>query len=161
MVFAFSALDRFRRPLGTHFYPLLAHFLVLQRLLGDVLGPSGRSCGALGRSWDALGTLLARSWDALGTFLGRSLTLLAALGCSWDPLGTLLAPFRDLQGCILACSGRPQWYFKRILSNPNARKRTFRKSTESCPRTVREESENQIHQHCTANSLLYFLSPRS
>ena len=118
--------------------------------------PTSPSWRALGRSWDSW-----NAWDALGTLLGRSLTLLAALGRSWDPLGTLLARFRDLQGWILASPRRPQRYFKRILSNPSARKRTFRKSTESCSRTVREESENQIHQRCTANSLLDFLSPRS
>ena len=117
--------------------------------------PTSLSWRALGRSW----ALLERSWDALGTLLGRSLTLLAALGRSWDPLGTLLARCRDLQGCILASPGRPQRYFKRILSNPSARKRTFRKSTESCPRTVREDSENQVHQRCTASSCIY--SPRS
>ena len=73
-------------------------------LLGGVLGANfallARSwplLAALGRSWPLLG----RSWDALGTLLGRSLTLLDALGRSWDPLGTLLARFRDLQGSIL------------------------------------------------------------
>jgi len=91
------------------------------RRLGRQLRSLGALLGALGRSWPLLG----RSWDALGTLLGRSLTLLAALGRSWDPLGTLLARFRHLQGCILASPGRPQRYFKRILSNPSARKRTF------------------------------------
>ena len=127
------------------------------RRLGRQLRSLGALLAALGRSWPLLG----RSWDALGTLLGRYLTLLDALDRSWNPFGTLLARFRDLQGCILASPGRPQRYFKRILSNPSARKRTFRKSTESCPRTVREESENQIHQRCTTNSLLDFLSPRS
>ena len=129
-------------------------------LLGASWAPTSLSWRALGRSWAllaALGTLLGRSWNALGA-------LSDALGSSWtllDPLGTLLARFRDLQGWSLASPRRPQRYFKRLLSNPSARKRTFRKSTESCSRTVREESENQIHQRCTANSLLDFLSPRS
>ena len=126
------------------------------RRLGRQLRSLGVLLAALGRSW----ALLGRSWDALGTLLGRSLTLLAALGRSWDSLGTLLARFRDLQGCILASPGRPQRYFKRILSNPSARKRTFRKSTESCPRTVREDSENQIPQRCTASSLLYLFAKK-
>ena len=106
-------------------------------------------------SWLALDSLLD-SPEAFWRYVGPSRALLGhswdALRRSWDPLGTLLARFRDVQGWILASPRRPQRYFKRILSNPSARKRTFRKSTESCPRTVREESENQIHQRCTASS---------
>ena len=115
--------------------------------------------GTLGSSWDTLGTLLGRSWDALGTLLGRSWAL---LGRSWGALGallgrswTLLARFGNLQGWILGSPGSPQSYFKSILSNPSARTRTFRKSAESCPRTVREDSENQIQQRWIASSLLY------
>ena len=93
---------------------------------------------APGRSRDALGALL--------NALGRSWALLTALG-------TLLAPFRDLQGLILASPRSPQGWFKRILNNLSARTRTFQKSAESCPRTVREDSENQIQQRCTASSL--------
>ena len=120
------------------------------------LGRSWALLGALGRSWVALGTLLVRSWDALG----RSWALLEALGRSWGALGTPLARFGTLQGSILGSPGSPQSYFKSILSNSSARKRTFRQSTESFPRTVREDSENQIQQRWIASSLLY-LSPRS
>ena len=69
-------------------------------VLGGVLGANfallARSwalLGALGRSWDALGTLLGRSWDALG----RSWLLLAAqetlLGHSWLDLGPPILDF--------------------------------------------------------------------
>ena len=112
-------------------------------LLWDHLGRQLRSLGALlgamGRSWDALGTLLGCSWAALGT-------LLYALGNSWPllaALGMLLDRFRELQGSILTSVRSPKSYFNRLLSNHSARTRTFRKSTESCPRTVREDSENQ------------------
>ena len=138
----------------------------LEGLLALLLDPPdhqlrslGALLGALGRSWallGALGTLLGRSWDALG----RSWALLDALGRSWGALGTLLARFGILQGSILGSPWSSQSYFKRILSNSSARMRTFRKSTEICPRTVREDSENQIQQRWIASSLLY-LSPRS
>ena len=69
----------------------------LRRLLGGVLGPPGRSWGALGTLLAALGVLLGRSW----TLLGRSWTLLGALGRSWallrrfwDALGSNLGPLR-------------------------------------------------------------------
>ena len=105
---------------------------------------------ALGRSWNALGTLLGRSWDALG----RSWALLAALERSWDRFGTLLARFRDLQGLIFSSPDLLQ----EVSEQP--KRRTFRKSAESCPRTVREYSESQIQQRWIVSSLLY-RSPRS
>ena len=76
-----------------------------------------------------------------------------ALRASRTPLGRLLAPlgrnlFSELQSS-----------FQNLLSNLSVRTRTFRKSTESCPRTVREDSENQVPQRCTASSCIY--SPRS
>ena len=114
------------------------------RSLGALLGALGRSRALL----DALVTLLGRSWEALGT-------LLDTLGRSWGALGTLLARFGTLQCSILGSPGSSQSYFKRILSNPSARRRTFRKSVEICPRTVREYSENQIQQRWIASSLLY------
>jgi len=130
----------------------------LEGLLRRLLAPPGRqlrSLGALldalGRSWVALGTLLGRSWHALGTLLGAIRRSWALLRRSW----TLLARFGNLQGLILGSPGSPQSYFKSILSNPSARTRTFRKSAESCPRTVREDSENQIQQRWIASSLLY------
>ena len=120
------------------------------RRLGRQLRALGALLAALGRSWPLLG----RSWDALGT-------LFDALGRSWPllgPLRTILARFRDLQGSLL---GSPELqYFKRLPINPSARMRTFRKSTGSCPRTVREDSENQVHQRCTASSLLYRLTKK-
>ena len=98
---------------------------------------------ALGRSWNALGTLLGRSWDALG----RSWALLAALERSWDRFGTLWARFRDLQGSILSS---PE-LLQEISEQP--KRRAFRKSAESCPTAVREDSENQIQQRWIASSL--------
>ncbi len=98
---------------------------------------------ALGRSWNALGTLLGRSWDALG----RAWALLAALERSWDRFGMLLARFRDLQGLILSS---PE-LLQEVAEQP--KRRTFRTSAESCPRTVREDCENQIQQRWIASSL--------
>ena len=133
-------------------------------LLGGVLGANfallARSwalLGALGRSWDALGTLLGRPWTLLGA-LGGSWPLLRAswdaLERSWEPRGTLLARFRDLPGSIL---GSPQ-LLQEVSEQPKRRK--FRKSAASCPGTVRDDSENQIQQRWIASSLLY-RSPRS
>ena len=126
----------------------------LRRPLGDVLGANfallARSWPLLERSWDALGTLLGRSWDALG----RAWALLAALERSWDRFGMLLARFRDLQGLILSS---PE-LLQEVAEQP--KRRTFRTSAESCPRTVREDCENQIQQRWIASSLLY-RSPRS
>ena len=133
-------------------------------LLWDPLGRKLRSLDALltalGRSWDALGTLLGRSRDALGALLdalGRSWPLLAAFGTL---LGRSWLDLRSSKGRFWALRGIPQATSKRILNNPSARTRTFQKSTESCPRTVREDSENQIQLRCTACSL-HDLSPRS
>ena len=116
--------------------------------LGQLLERLRRSWPLLGRSWDALGTLLGRSWDALG----RAWALLAALERSLDPLGTLLARFEDLQGSILSS---PE-LLQEVSEQPKGR--TFRKSAESCPRTVREDSENQILQRWIASSLLYLFA---
>ena len=107
--------------------------------LGRQLRSLGALLGALGRSWESLETLL----DALGTLFARSWALLGALGRSWDALVTILAPFWTLQGSIFASPRSFQSYFKRILSNLSAQTQTFRKSTESCPGTVREDSKNQ------------------
>ena len=110
----------------------------------------GRQLCSLGALLAALGTLLGHSLDALG----RSWALLAALERSWDPLRRLLARFKDLQGSILSS---PE-LLQEVSEQPKGR--TFRKSAESCPRTVREDSENQIQQRWIASSLLC-LSPRS
>ena len=128
-------------------------------LLGGVLGANfallARSwplLAALGRSWDALGTLLGRPWTLLGA-LGGSWPLLGAswdaLERSWEPCGTLLARFRDLPGSIL---GSPQ-LLQELSEQP--KRRRFRKSAESHPRTVRDDSENQIQQRWIAISILY------
>ena len=101
-----------------------------------------------GALWGALGPLLGGSWPSLG----RSWALLGpswdALGRSWEPLGTLLARFRDLQGSIL---GSPE-LLQEVSEQPKRRK--FRKSAASCPGTVQDDSENQIHQRCTVSALL-------
>ena len=113
---------------------------MLLKALGDVLDAN---FPLLARSWPPLGTILGRSWDALG----RSWALLAALERSLDPLGTLLARFKDLRGSILSS---PE-LLQEVSEQP--KRRTFRKSAESCPRTVREDRENQIQQRWIASSL--------
>ena len=87
--------------------------------------PTSLSWRALGRSWALLG--------ALGTLLGQT----------W----ALLARFEDLQGSILVS---PE-LLQEVAEQP--KRRTFRKSAESCPRTVREDCENQIQQRWIASSL--------
>ena len=99
--------------------------------------PTSLSWCTLGCSWLLLGAL-GRSWDALGTLLGRSLTLLDALGRSWDPLGTPLARFRDLQGWILVSPGRP----KRTKANIP---KVDRKLSKNCPRRVRKPNPSALY----------------
>ena len=110
----------------------------------------GRQLCSLGALLAALGTLLGHSLDALG----RSRALLTALQRSWDSLRTRLARFKHLQGSILSS---PE-LLQEVSEQPKGR--TFRKSAESCPRTVREDSKNQILQRWIASSLLYLFAKK-
>ena len=74
-------------------WPTLAIFLkdclTFQRSLAGPLKPFLLILGALGRSWEALGTLLGGSRDAFGALLdalGRSWAL---LGCFWHAHGSI------------------------------------------------------------------------
>ena len=80
------------------------------RSLGALLAALWTLLAALGTLLAALGTLLGRSWDALGT-------LLVALGRPRDPLGTFLARFRTSNTRFWTLRS----YVKRLLSNPSAR----------------------------------------
>ena len=95
--------------------------------------------GGLGRFWAAFSRFFC-SCFATSFVVSIFHRFLLILGGSWDRFGMLLARFRDLQGLILSS---PE-LLQEVAEQP--KRRTFRTSAESCPRTIREDSENQIQR---------------